>query len=386
MAVRQPGPETDLASAFGAFNSVSEQLTAAYGALEQQVVRLTAELAQARRDRARSHDESVQLANRLSHLLAAMPSGVVVLDGQGRIEQCNPAAIELLGEPLQGIAWTEVIARRFAPRPDDGHEISLKDGRRVSVATRALDPASGQLIVLTDLTATRVLQQQVARHERLVAMGEMVASLAHQVRTPLASAMLNLSNLAHPALAVEDRARLAERIRERLHHLDHLVNDMLLFARGGQSVAAPFGLSALLTQVAQTMEPQTAAAGCEFRWTNHCGDVELLGNAEALTGAVTNLLCNAVEACGAGGTIALECHVDNTDVTIVVADNGPGITPDVQARLFEPFFTTRAQGNGLGLAVVQAVAQAHGGHAWCRSQPGQGATFGLSLPRPKEAA
>ncbi len=386
MAVLPSRPETDLASAFGAFNSVSEQLTAAYGALEQQVVRLTAELAQARRDRARSQDESVQLANRLTHLLAAMPAGVVVLDGQGRIDQCNPAAIELLGEPLAGIAWTDVIARRFAPRPDDGHEISLNDGRRVAVATRALDPEPGQLILLTDLTATRNQQQQVARQERLVAMGEMVASLAHQVRTPLASAMLNLSNLTHPALAADDRLRMVERIRERLHHLDHLVNDMLLFARGGQSVATPVGISALLTQVVQTIEPQTAAAGCRFQWANHCGDAQLLGNADALTGAVTNLLRNAVEACGAGGEIALECELDAASVNIVVADNGPGIAPDVQARLFEPFFTTRAQGNGLGLAVVQAVAQAHGGHAWCKSQPGQGATFGMRLPRAREAA
>ncbi|MFX5472275.1 PAS domain-containing sensor histidine kinase, partial [Acinetobacter baumannii] len=91
---------------------------------------------------------------------------------------------------LVGMLWREVIARCFAPREDDGHEISLRDGRRLSIATRSLNGEPGQLILLNDLTDPRRPQEQLARHERLSALGRMVASLAHQIRTPLSAALL----------------------------------------------------------------------------------------------------------------------------------------------------------------------------------------------------
>ena len=112
------------------------------------------------------------------------------------MREANPAACELLGEPLVGELWRQVIARSFAPRKDDGHEISLRDGRRLSIATRSLDAEPGQLVLLNDLTETRRLQDQLARHERLSSLGRMVASLAHQIRTPLSAAMLYAGHLA----------------------------------------------------------------------------------------------------------------------------------------------------------------------------------------------
>jgi two-component system sensor histidine kinase FlrB len=380
MAVSRPQRNDELEAAFGAFQRVSEDLSASYQALEARVAALTQELQQAQAANAREQDESGRLANRLSHLLDALPAGVVVLDALGRVHQHNPAAAELLGEPLRGCHWGEVIARAFAPRPDDGHEISLRDGRRVSVATRALDPEPGQLILLTDLTSTRGLQAQLARHERLAAMGEMVASLAHQLRTPLATALLYVAHLARPQLADAERARVAEKIHGRLRHLEHLVNDMLVFARGGVSVAESVALGALLDDVAQAIEPAMAEGGCEFRYSRLAGAARLLGNREALAGAIANLLTNAIQACGRGGVIVLAADAAADAVTVRVQDDGPGIAPALQARLFEPFFTTRAGGTGLGLAVVQAVAAAHGGRVFVESQAGQGATFGISLP------
>ena len=132
--------------------------------------------------------EKERLANRLQSLLDLLPGGVIVIDGQGVVREANPVARNLLGQPLVGMLWRQVIARNFAPREDDGHEISLKDGRRLSIATRSLHAEPGQLVLLTDLTETRRLQDQLSRHERLSALGRMVASLAHQIRTPLSAA------------------------------------------------------------------------------------------------------------------------------------------------------------------------------------------------------
>jgi two-component system sensor histidine kinase FlrB len=381
MVSPNPRPNAELEEAFGVFSQVSERLASSYQALEARITQLTEELAQTRSERAREQDKNGRLANRLEHLLSALPAGVVVLDGRGRVQECNPAAGELLGAPLQGSSWTEVIARAFMPRAHDGHEISLRDGRLVGVATRSLDPEPGQIVLITDLTSTRALQEQLARHQRLSSLGEMAASLAHQVRTPLATALLYVSHLNRPQLDEAERLRVAEKILSRLRHLEHLVKDMLVFARGDALCQERIVLTPLLNEIQQALEPQLQASGCGLTLDARVGDAELLGNREALAGALLNLATNAIQACGTGGEIHLAAaRTSDGKVEIRVRDNGPGIPAELQERIFEPFFTTRADGTGLGLAVVQAVTRAHAGDLLLESAPGSGTTFCLRLP------
>lgn len=223
-----------IAQAFALFNQVSSQLSQSYSLLEARVSELKGELAVVSAQRIDELSEKERLANRLQNLLDLLPGGVIVIDGQGLVREANPAACELLGEPLIGQLWRQVIARSFAPRKDDGHEVSLRDGRRLSIATRSLDAEPGQLVLLNDLTETRRLQDQLARHERLSSLGRMVASLAHQIRTPLSAAMLYAGHLAdnEQALSAQTRQRFAATLKERLHELEHQVRDMLVFARG----------------------------------------------------------------------------------------------------------------------------------------------------------
>jgi two-component system sensor histidine kinase FlrB len=377
----------ELEEAFGVFSQVSERLASSYQALEARIAQLTEELAQTRSERAREQDENGRLANRLEHLLSALPAGVVVLDGRGRVQECNPAAVELLGAPLHGASWTEVIARAFAPRASDGHEISLRDGRLVNVATRSLGPEPGQIVLITDLTSTRRLQEQLARHQRLSSLGEMAASLAHQVRTPLATALLYVSHLNRPQLEESERLRVAEKILSRLRHLEHLVKDLLVYARGDALCQETIALTPLLDELQQALEPQLQASGCRLTLDARVGNAELLGNREALAGALLNLVTNAMQACGNGGEIHLAAVCTSDGKTeIRVRDNGPGISAELQTRIFEPFFTTRADGTGLGLAVVQAVTRAHAGELQLESMPGTGTTFILRLPLARNAA
>ncbi len=323
--------------------------------------------------------EAERLANRLGHLLAVLPAGVIVINGDGQVQEANAAAVALLGAPLVGETWAAVIARAFAPRPGDGCEISLADGRRVNVATQALTPEPGQIVLLTDLSATRALQERLARHERLSAMGEMAASLAHQIRTPLASALLYIAQLTTPRGADAERVRIAEKIRERLRHLERLVSDMLVFARGGASVTAPLALAEVLRGFEQAVEAPLAEHGCTLTVTGDASGT-LYANRDALLGALLNLAMNAMQACGRGGRLALHSVVRAGEVELTLADNGPGMSAEVAARVFEPFFTTRTDGTGLGLAVVQAVVRAHHGDITLHSQPGAGTRFVLRLP------
>lgn len=371
-----------LEQAFALFSQMSTQLTDSYGLLEARVTELKGELAVVSAQRMEELAEKERLANRLQNLLDLLPGGVIVIDGTGMVREANPAALDLLGEPLIGMLWRHVIARCFAPREDDGHEISLKDGRRLSIATRSLDAEPGQLVLLNDLTETRHLQSQLARHERLSSLGRMVASLAHQIRTPLSAAMIYASHLAEQALNVETQQRFAGRLKERLHELEHQVRDMLVFARGELPLTdrvTPTALVAALESAAQTHVRDVAV-----RWQCDSPAGELLCNRDTLVGALLNLIENAVQA-SAGqrdGRRRIKIHAYNRGNTLrlCISDSGSGIEPAALARIGEPFFTTKTTGTGLGLAVVTAVARAHQGRVEFRSRPGRGTCAIVSLP------
>ena len=376
-----PGSAYCLVDAFRLFDEASTHLAASFHELENRIDSLTGELAAARNERLAGLAEKDRLANRLRSLLDALPGGVVVLDGDGHVQDCNPAAVDLLGEPLLGSAWRDVIQRAFAPRDDDGHEISLRDGRRVSIATSPLLSEPGQILLLKDLTETRRLQEQLNHDRRLAAMGSMVAALAHQIRTPLASALLYASHLNRPVLEAADRQRAAERIQSRMRHLERLINDMLLFARDGNFAKSTFPVADLITDLQRALEVGLQTHGCQLATLDESDGAVLCASRETLLSALQNLANNAMQACGSGGQLLFVVRASAVCVDLMMCDNGPGIPQAQQDRVFEPFFTTRTQGTGLGLAVVRAIAEAHGGSAWMSSRLGVGSTFGLRLPQ-----
>ena len=346
--------------------------------LERQVVELAGRLAEVDVQRLQELDEKERLARRLQSLVDLLPGGVIVIDGQGVVREANPVAVELFGAPLMGQLWREVIARSFAPRKDDGHEISLRDGRRVSIATRSLNGEPGQLVLLTDLTETRRLQAQLARHERLSSLGRMVTSLAHQIRTPLSTALLYASHLEQGELSVEQQRRFAGRLKDRLHELEHQVRDMLVFARGDlplQDRLSPAELCAAL-RAAADMRLQ----GVAVRWQCDARSAELLCNRDTLVGALLNLVENALQAATGQARLKIHLYRRGDVLHVCISDNGTGMDDATLARLGEPFFTTKTTGTGLGLSVVNAVAKAHSGELRLRSRPGRGTCAKLTLP------
>jgi len=376
----EPHAGAPLERSLARFTQVSDQLSDSYERLEARVSELKGELAVVSAQRMVELDDKVRLANRLQNLLDLLPGGVIVIDAQGQVCEANPAARALLGEPLLGEVWRQVIARSFAPRQDDGHEVSLRDGRRLSIATCSLDAEPGQLVLLTDLTETRRLQDQLARHERLSSLGRMVASLAHQIRTPLSAAMLYAGHLADASadLAPALRQRFADNLKERLVELDNQVRDMLVFARGELPLTDRLTPKALFQAVQQAA--QVHVQGHQVRWQCDLRLGELLCNRDTLVGAVLNLIDNALQA--AAGPARLKVHLYRRGqlLRLCVSDAGRGIEAALLARLGKPFLTTRAGGTGLGLPVVEAVARAHRGRLLIRSRPGRGTCATLLLP------
>jgi two-component system sensor histidine kinase FlrB len=364
--------------AFSVFNRMSTQLSSSYSMLEARVTELKGELALVSAQRMQELAEKERLANRLQSLLDLLPGGVIVIDGQGVVREANPVARNLLGQPLVGMLWRQVIARNFAPREDDGHEISLKDGRRLSIATRSLHAEPGQLVLLTDLTETRRLQDQLSRHERLSALGRMVASLAHQIRTPLSAALLYASHLTEQVLPAEQQQRFAGRLKERLHELEHQVRDMLIFARGELPLPDRLAPKALFDALRSAAEPHVL--DMQVRWQCDSRNGELLCNRDTLVGTLLNLIENAIQAGGREARLKVHLYQRGEIVRLCISDDGPGIDRVTLARLGEPFFTTKTTGTGLGLAVVKAVARAHQGDVQLRSRPGRGTCAILTLP------
>ncbi len=366
-------------SALELFNQMSRQITDSYRTLESRVNQLSGELTQETQQRQQELEEKEQLADRLSTLLKALPAGVVVLDERGVVSQCNPAALALLGEPLDGERWIDVINRCFAPRSDDGHEVSLKDGRRVSIEIRTMENQPGQLILLTDLTETRQLQSQLAHAQRLSAMGKMVASLAHQIRTPLSAAILYGGHLGQPDLDEEMRQRCASKLMSRLSHLEHQVRDMLIFARGETRLAEELSVETLSGALEAAVDGLSLEAGISVSVVNELHKAcSLMCNRDALVGACTNLVNNSLEAGATEVTVHLITSADGLDIR--VQDNGPGFKPEQAQKMMEAFYTTKSHGTGLGLAVVQAVVKAHQGEFSIRPAGQSGAVARIQLP------
>ena len=318
----------------------------------------------------------------MQQVIDVMPTGMIMLDGNGIVVKMNNMAQQLLDEPILGQAWFNVIKRSFKPRADDWHEVSLNDGRRVKLEITALGDQPGQLIMITDLTETRLLQDKLGQLQRLSSLGRMVSKLAHQIRTPLSAAMLYGANLRNKKLTETARESFQNKLVSRLQDLEQQVNDMLLFAKSGkQAVVEPVSINKLIEQAKQAIEPQTLQAGATVNLHFCKQDCEILGNATALSGAIQNLIHNSLTVIKSDAVVDISAYCKDEHAYISVRDNGQGISAELADKIFEPFYTSRSQGTGLGLAVVKSVTNAHQGEVRLLSQPGEGAHFCLKIPK-----
>ncbi|MAN52397.1 MULTISPECIES: ATP-binding protein [unclassified Marinimicrobium] len=380
-----PAGEADGArdQGFDLFEDLSQRLVTSHEMLERKVAELSGELSSLEKERREAQVEKEKIANRLDNLINFLPGGVIVLDSTGRVTEANPVAVDLLGEPLEGMPWREVIARSFKPRSDDGHEVSLQDGRRIRIATRNLG-VDGQIILLTDLTETRRLQSELSRHERLSALGKMMSALAHQIRTPLSTAMLYAGHLRNSELDESRRGEFTDKLSSRLNHIERQIQDMLLFVKGELPLNDYVTVEDLQNGLAEALEVPLNTSASHCQWLNSCAHVHLRCNREALIGALQNLANNSIQAVGKGAELLINFKHEVVQgqhwLAIHLTDKGPGIDPELLPRVRDLFVTTKSQGTGLGLAVVQAVSRAHGGAFDLRSEVGQGTSATVLLP------
>lgn len=363
-----------LTDAFRLFNELSENLANSYQGLQQQVALLTQELAAARHERHNMLLDKDRLTLRLQQILSALPAAVIIVDANGLIIDCNTHASDFLGEPVLNLPWCEVMSQRLSMSRAAPLECHLADGRIVSLTLNPLGDDGEQLILLSEISELRHLQDSLAQQQHLMAMGEMVASLAHQVRTPLATAILYACHIVKPELDEGKRLEFSAKILKRLYDMERQVNDMLIFARQGHLSMQGFLLRDLLDDIQETMMEVPIL----FKLDNQAGVCHMLGHQRALRGALLNLLNNAVEA--NAQCVRMTITLQTGTLCIEISDDGGGMPSQQRQKIFEPFFTTKSNGTGLGLAVVQGVIAAHRGSIDCDSALGVGSRFWLRLP------
>lgn len=326
-----------------------------------------------------------QLAFRLRALIDAIPGSVVVLDPQGLVVEFNSTALELLGEPLQQQPWREIVQRMFLSDLDQG-ELKTEDGRQFSISTKPLGYEPGQILLLSDVTQTRQLQRAAQRNLHLMTMGKMMASLAHQIRTPLASSMLYLSQIVDAGVDGETSLAFSGKALARIKHIEKMINDMLVFAHGGNFNMSQFSISELLDELEEQLQPQIDHRSakleiCRLKDSNLQKDLQLQGNRDALLGALGNLCMNALDANKVSPYIRIKVALSGHGLlSLLVDDSGCGMDRHTREHLFDPFFSTKIDGTGLGLAVVKSVIESHQGNISLASRPTIGSRFRILLP------
>ena len=366
-------PEMDLA-----LDRATQELNTSYLDLCERVERLTQELHQSRTQLMRELAEKEVIFQRLSAVVQALPGGILLVDRHDIVRDANPQAIELVGEPVIGELWTVIEQRAVNLR----YESAEGDKRRhVAVSVQPLAGSGEKLILITDTTAQHETQALESQKQRLMAMGEMAARLAHQIRTPIASTTLYLAQLAREDLAAAERGDICDSLSTALRHVEGTIDSMLGFIRGDTRELVPLFLQDVMQEFEALIRDGLSLDAEQLVVTPVDRSVRILGAREDLVGALSNLVCNAVQASGEAPEIHVSVNaLDARSIQIRVRDHGPGIDEAHLPHIFDPFYTTRAAGTGLGLAVVAMTVNQHGGDISARNHPTGGAEFLISLP------
>ncbi len=330
----------------------------------------------------------------------SLTAGLLVVDDGGRVKFLNPSAARMLGVEGQaaGVDYrvllvgatplVDVVAEGLSSqRPIVRRSVHVERGGRswhfgVTVSPLA-DPAArqGAICLFSDLTTIVELEQQLQLKEALARLGEMTAGIAHEFRNGLAT-IHGYSRLIDPQALPAQYRPYVEGIRQETDALGRVVTNFLSFARPEQISLAPVDLASLAGRVADDLRLELPKE-TEVRVTGTFGVVQ--GDEVLLRQVFANLIRNAAEACDLAGvtpSIAIEGRVDEAQrlVAISVDDNGPGIPDADRSRIFQPFFTTRSRGSGLGLSIVQKIVLLHNGKVSVATASGGGAEIQMTFP------
>lgn len=384
------------------FHRSSLHLTHEYRRLEDRVTDLNGELERKNLELEQSLREREEARAYLLSVLESLKAGVLVLDGDLRPTLVNRRLRELVGEVDEGRA-VQLVGERLAACLQRGERAFLPlecervvrrpDGvttpvhLTISEVLLGGEESAGYALVFQDISRVKRLEAEAARSRRLAALGEMAASVAHEIRSPLGGIELYASLLKEQEGG--EAKRLSTEILTAVHRLHTTISHLLSFAAEPHIVGEALPASLLMKEVAEISSPLLRSGKWKLQ-TQVEPELPLLwGDCGLLVQALVNLVTNAVDAMPQGGTVTIKARRSpfssangriHREVEIKVTDEGIGISPENRERIFDPFFSTKPKGTGLGLALTHKIICAHTGSIEVSSAPGQGSCFTLYLP------
>ncbi len=381
----------NLVNAFEAFQQQSIQLEESHKKLKEQLKHSQIDLAEKNKELARKVDEIQDIKERLSGILESITDAVFMTDCKGEIVTANYAARKLFDPDNEG--EIEIVSDALINIDDIAKTIST--GRRIQdeeISCTILDedkifmlsvlPIKNSkdriVVILKDITENHSLKVRVEREDRMTALGQVAASVAHEIRNPLAS-IEGFARLLERDLP-EGQKRMAGKIVQGTRQLNYVVTNLLTYTRENSINCFPHDMSLVIEEAAELVIPMADDRDIAFNMKLKDGVSAFIDGIQ-IKQLLLNLFINAVQACPvkADGEINVELKKRRSTVVIEVKDNGCGIPASKVARLFEPFFTMKDGGIGLGLAMCRRIADMHEGKLSVKSTEGKGTCFTLEL-------
>ena len=329
------------------------------------------------------------------NIIESMPDGLITLDSNGRIESCNHRALNLMGKEFDSLkgnrldelygGWPSdvfiheggISSFAYTFVHEDGDEIPVE----ISGSPLCDDQGShlGAVLLLRDLREIRSMEEQLARTKRLASLGRMAAGIAHEIRNPLGT-LRGFAQYFGSRAEDEASKEYSNLMVGEVDRLNEIISSLLQFSRPGDPEFKQVNISELLEKTGKLLEHDFKESNITLQLSDTCA-TSIEADSDFLLQVLLNLLKNSLNACREGDSVSLSCEDDEQNIYIAITDNGIGMNREEREQMFDPFFTTRKVGTGLGLAVSHQIVEQHGGSFEVVSSPGQGTTITVTLPK-----
>jgi two-component system sensor histidine kinase PilS (NtrC family) len=367
---------------------------------------LARRLAKRRQDQARSHQVAQKARCEVRNILDNIQSGLITVNGKGVITRVNPSACrilqltprQLLKQDIRGVMadGMQELTDTILPVATGGEAVTRGEihihrrgarmplGLNVNHVTGLNGRVIGAITIFTDLTREKEMSARIRESDRLAAIGELAASIAHEIRNPLASIRGSVEILAGELELEGYQNQLLGLVLKESARVNTIINDFLAYSRMPAATKSCFEAKEFRDQISLQIRQHVAAKAGRVGVDCVVGqqDMEIVADSGQLTQMTLNLAINACEAMAYEGELHIGLNLlgDGDTYELVVTDNGPGIDPEIREHLFSPFKTTKEGGTGLGLSIVARIAAAHGGSVRAEDNPGGGAIFRVRWP------
>lgn len=402
-----------LIHAFELFNQETQNLASAYEGLKEQFKAVNLELEESNRQLKLKISELDVITYYLDSILSNISQGILFIDLIGNITTYNAAAekileverLDVLFQPFWnsfpdehfGFSLRRALKNKRAPHTTfvqvklpSGNSKDLEidttfvlQKRLETTITRmspTLDFMKGIIIILRDMTDLHRLQAIANRNDRMKELGEMAATVAHEIRNPLGGIKGFASLLKRDLSNQPEQQKMAQYIVEGTDTLDHLVNHVLNYSRPLEMHIEPANIFTIIKELVDHLQADAILEKHEIIIESKFNSLIIPADASQIKGALLNIVLNAIQAMPDGGKIFINISKAHQRAIISVRDQGIGIPPENIEKIFSPFFTTKPQGNGFGLTEVYKIMQSHGGTIEVESKVGKGSTFTILLP------